>query len=78
MQVQPVPAAEARVDGPLVLRVLLRDRLLEELPERDREALDAVERLRTQSTQTTSRAVMTALIVAMGSRIFQPNFISWS
>src|SRR5207244_611936 len=44
--VEAVPAAEARVDGPLVLGVLLRDRLLEELPEGDREALDAVDRLR--------------------------------
>ncbi len=29
-------------------------------------------------TQTTSSAVMTALIVATGSRIFQPKRISWS
>ena len=28
--------------------------------------------------QTTSRAVTTALTVATGSRIFQPNRISWS
>jgi hypothetical protein len=40
---QLVAAAEARVDRPLVLRELLRDRLLEELPEGDGEALDAVE-----------------------------------
>jgi hypothetical protein len=29
-------------------------------------------------TQTTRSAVMTALIVATGSRIFQPKRISWS
>src|SRR4029077_2294016 len=40
--VQEVAAAEARVDGPLVLRVLLRDRLLEQLLEGDGEALDGV------------------------------------
>src|SRR6185312_5604232 len=40
--VQAVAATEARVDGPLVLGVLLRDGLPEEVPERDREALDGV------------------------------------
>jgi hypothetical protein len=45
-----VPAAEARVDGPLVLRVLLRDRLLEDVLERDPEALDRVERLGAHAT----------------------------
>src|SRR6266550_2173918 len=42
---EPVPPAEARVDRPLVLRVLLRDRLLEDLFEGDPEALDAVDRV---------------------------------
>jgi hypothetical protein len=41
---QPVPAPEARVDGALVLGVLLRDRLLEQLSERDREAFDCADR----------------------------------
>src|SRR6266536_6536138 len=75
--VQAVAAAEARVDRALVLRVLLRDRLLEQLPEGDGEALDAVDRLRAH-TQTTSSAVTTALMVATGRRIFQPKRISWS
>src|SRR6185503_8932918 len=38
-------AAEPRVDRPLVLRVLLRDRLLEDLLERDPEALEGFQRL---------------------------------
>src|SRR6185312_14457448 len=63
MHVQAVAAAVARIHGALVLGVLLRDRLLEQLPERDGEALDAVERLRAH-TQTTRSAVTTALIVA--------------
>src|SRR5262249_11547630 len=70
--------AEARVHRPLVLRVLLRDRLLEQLPEGDGEAFDAVQRLSHQSTQTTRSAVTTALIVATGSSTFQPKRISWS
>src|SRR5207249_5406354 len=41
--VQAVAAAEARVDRALVLRVLLRHRLSEEMPERDPEALDRVD-----------------------------------
>src|SRR4029077_7499706 len=43
VDVQAMPAPEARVDRALVLGVLLRHRLLEQLPERDGEALDAVE-----------------------------------
>src|SRR5215212_3024310 len=41
---EPVAPAEARVDGPLVLRVLLRDRLLEDLLQRDAEALEGPDR----------------------------------
>src|SRR4029453_11086970 len=69
--VEPVPAAEARVDRPLVLRVLLCDRLFEDLLEGDAEALDAFERLRAHQNATTRAAVTSALIVATGSRIFQ-------
>src|SRR5579884_1957409 len=72
-----VAAAEARVDRPLVLRVLLRDRLLEHLLQRDAEALERVRDERAH-TQTTSAAVTTALSVATGSSTFQPNRISWS
>src|SRR5436190_4590121 len=72
-----VPTTEARVERPLVLRVLLRDRLLEDLPEGDAEAPERAERLRHQ-THTTTSAVTTALIVATGSRTFQPKRISWS
>src|SRR5437879_5481503 len=46
VHVEAVAPAEARVDRPLVLRVLLRYRLPEQLLERDGEALDAVDRLR--------------------------------
>src|SRR5579871_6997485 len=61
----PVPPAEARVDRPLVLRVLLRDRLLEDLLERDAEALQRGERLHgAHPNATTKRAVSTALTVA--------------
>src|SRR5713101_6933285 len=74
---EPVAAAEARIDRPLVLRVLLRDRLLEDLLEGDAETLERRDRLRAHS-QTTTSAVTTALIVAAGSRIFQPKRISWS
>ena len=45
VRVQAVAATEARIDGALVLRVLLRDRLPEDLPERDTEALERRERL---------------------------------
>ena len=41
--VQLVPAAEPRVDGPLVLGIALRDGLPEEVPERDAESLDLIE-----------------------------------
>ena len=77
MQVQPVPAAEARVERPLVLRVLLRDRLVEDLLERDPEALERVKGLRAH-TNTTKKAVTSAFSVATGRRIFQPKLISWS
>src|SRR5579862_2650055 len=76
-----VPPAEARIDRPLVLRVLLRDRLLEDLLEGDAEALERLERLERLGTQlnaTTSAAVTTALTVAIGSSTFQPKRISWS
>src|SRR5439155_25636419 len=52
VHVQPVPTAKAWIDGALVLRVLLRYRLLEELLEGDGEALDAVDRLRAHLTHT--------------------------
>src|SRR5213079_1615839 len=42
---EPMPAAEARVDRPLVLRVLLGDRLLEDLLEGHPKTLHGVERL---------------------------------
>src|SRR5262249_36383736 len=38
-------SSEARIHRPLVLRVLLRDRLPEDLAEGDREALQALDRL---------------------------------
>src|SRR5438105_2633706 len=75
---EPVPAAEARVDRPLELRVLLRDRLLEDLLEGDPEAAERRERERAHRKATTSAAVTTAFSVATGSRIFQPKLISWS
>src|SRR5437868_4822207 len=76
---EPVAPAEARVDRPLVLRVLLRDRLLEDLLEGDSEALDAVERVpASHQSATTSAAVTTALIVAAGRSTFHPTRISWS
>src|SRR5581483_3164600 len=74
---EPVPAAEPRVERPLVLRVLLRDGLAEDLLERDPEALQGARRLG-HPNATTSAAVTTALIVATGSRTFQPKRISWS
>ena len=72
-----VPSPEAWVHRALVLRVLLRDRLLEDLPERDRESLDAVERLRAH-TNATRIAVTKALSVATGKSTFQPKRMSWS
>src|SRR5918992_4899387 len=42
---EPMTTAEPWVHGPLVLRVLLRDRLLEDLLQGDAEALEGVERL---------------------------------
>src|SRR5204863_8645677 len=47
-----VASAEARIDRPLVLRVLLRDRLLEDLLEGDPEALEAFQRLRAHETNS--------------------------
>src|SRR3954466_9944310 len=76
--VQPVPAAVARVHGPLVLRVLLRDRLLEDLLQRDAEALQRVRDDSHYLISTTRKAVTSALTVATGSSTFQPNRISWS
>src|SRR4029077_15382385 len=78
VQVQPMPPAEARVDRTLVLRVLLRDRLLEDLLEGDPEALQALHGLRTHWNATTSAAVTTAFTVATGRSTFQPKRISWS
>src|SRR4051794_34405946 len=74
---EPVPSAEPRIDRPLVLRVLLRDRLLEDLLEGDPEALERLERLRAHWKATTRAAVTTAFTVAMGSSTFQPKRISW-
>src|SRR5581483_3003234 len=76
--VQAVTAAEARVDRPHVLRVLDGDRLVEQLPEGHREALECRDRLRHQPVQATTMPVITAFSVATGSRIFQPKRISWS
>ena len=77
MAPQPMAAAEARVDRPLELGVLLGDRLLEDLPEGDGEAFQGLERLRAHSA-TTRTAVTTALIVATGRSTFHPKLISWS
>src|SRR5215211_3903620 len=77
---EPMAPAPAWVHGALVLGVLLRDRLLEELLEGDREALERAEggvRVGHQIS-TTKKAVTTALTVATGSSTFQPNRISWS
>src|SRR5207248_8381526 len=52
---QSVPPAEAWIDRALVLGVLLRQRLLEQLPERQREALEAVDRLRAHLTPLTPK-----------------------
>src|SRR5581483_357293 len=76
--VQPVPAAEARIHRPLVLRVLLRDRLLDDLLQRHAEALQGVRDGGHQWTATTRAAVTRAFTVAAGSRTFQPKRISWS
>src|SRR5581483_6410476 len=70
--VQPVPAAVARIDRPLVLRVLLRDRLAEDLLQRHAETLQRV-RDDEAHTATTSAAVTSAFTVATGSSTFQPN-----
>src|SRR3954447_24371956 len=75
--VQPVAAAVARVDGPLVLGVLLRDRLLEDVLQRHAEPLERVRDERHQIS-TTRKAVTSALTVATGSSTFHPNRISWS
>src|SRR5215471_3440777 len=79
VRVQPVAAAETRIHRPLVLRVLLRDRLLEDLLEGDPEALQRLDRLRAHPPNPTTRAaVTTAFTVATGRRIFQPKRMSWS
>src|SRR4029453_12498545 len=74
---EPVPSAEARVEGALVLGVLLRDRLLEDLLQRDAEPFQRRERLWAHRA-TTSGAVRTAFTVATGRSTFQPKRISWS
>src|SRR6185312_6476546 len=76
--VQAMAAAEARIHRALVLRVLLRDRLLEDLLQRHAEALQRVRNDEAHLTSTTRKAVTTALAVATGSSTFQPNRISWS
>src|SRR5690242_9761815 len=76
--VQAVAAAVARVHRPLVLRVLLRDRLLEDLLQRDAEALECVGDDGHYLISTTRNAVTRALTVATGRRTFQPKRISWS
>src|SRR4051794_17970876 len=76
--VQAMTAAVARVHRPLVLRVLLRDRLLEDLLQRDAEALQRLWDDRHYFTSTTRNAVARALTVATGSSTFHPNRISWS
>src|SRR5262249_51747763 len=55
VHVKPMATAEARVDRALVLRVLLRDRLLEQLLERNGEALYGIEWLRAHVTSPTRR-----------------------
>ena len=72
-----VPTPEARVDRPLVLGVLLRDRPPEDLAEGDAEPFERVERLRAHS-HTTNAAVTIAFTVATGSSTFHPKRISWS
>ena len=74
---EPVPSAEAGIDGPLVLGVLLRDGTPEDLLEGDGEPLEAVQRLWAHS-HTTRTAVTIAFSVAIGSNTFQPKRISWS
>src|SRR4029077_508588 len=74
---EPVTTAEARIERPLVLRVLLRDRPFQDLLEGDPEALQRGYRLKAHVAATTI-AVTTALIVATGSSTFQPKRMSWS
>ena len=76
--VQAVTAAVARIHRSLVLGVLLRDRLAEDLLQRHAEALECVRDDRHYLTATTRAAVTSALSVATGRRIFQPKRISWS
>src|SRR6266550_3869158 len=54
MPPEPVAAAEARIDRTLVLRVLLRDRLLEDLLEGDAEALECARGLHQNATTTSA------------------------
>src|SRR4029453_16187164 len=70
---EPVPPAEARGEGALVLRVLLRDRLLEDLLQRDAQAAERVGGPRAHENATTRAAVTSAFSVATGSSTFQPN-----
>src|SRR5580765_322960 len=74
---EPVPPAEARVERALELRVLLRDRLFEDLLQRDAEAAERVGGPRAHENATTRAAVTSAFSVATGSRTFQPNAINW-
>src|SRR6478672_9612163 len=76
--VQAMASAEARVHRSLVLRVLLGDRLLEDLLQRDAEALERVRDDRHYLMSTTRNAVTSALAVATGSSTFHPKRISWS
>src|SRR4029079_5814882 len=77
MAPEAVPSPEARGHRALVLRVLLRDRFLEDLSEGDSEPLEAVERLRAH-TRATRIAVTRAFRVATGRSTFQPKRMSWS
>src|SRR4029077_2724282 len=74
---EPVTTAEARIERPLVLRVLLRDRPFQDLLEGDPEALQRGYRLKAHVAATTI-AVTTAFSVATGSSTFQPKRMSWS
>src|SRR5262249_10646001 len=75
--VEKMAAPEARVDGPLVLRVLLGDRLPGDLAGGDREALQALDGVWDQVATAPSGGT-NAFTVATGRSTFQPNRISWS
>src|SRR5947209_5368184 len=74
--VQPVAPAEPRVDRALVLRVLLRHRLAEQVPEGDAESLEVV--VDAHALYATIAEVTSRLSVASGSSTFQPMVISRS